>query len=79
MQMIEKHCISCHSKQPTSQIFSIAPKGMVFDNFKSIELNADLIKKQTVDSAIMPLGNTTKMTEIERQQLGQWIEGLKNK
>ena len=79
MQMIEIHCVSCHSNQPTSQIFSTAPKDMVFDSFKSIQLNADLIKKQTVDSAIMPLGNTTNMSQTERLQLGQWIEGLKNK
>ena len=70
--------ISCHSNQPTSEIFSTAPKGMMFDNFDSIIINSDLIKKQTVDSIIMPLGNSTNMTDIERQQLGLWIEGLKN-
>jgi uncharacterized membrane protein len=79
MQMVEKHCVSCHANQPTSQIFSTAPKGMVLETFNSIQLNADLIKKQTVSSQIMPLGNTTNMTVEERQQLGKWLDGLEKK
>ncbi len=77
MQMIGKHCVNCHSSAPTSTIFVTPPKGMTFDSFDSIKINAQSIKAQTVNSQIMPLGNTTKMTEIERQQLGIWIEQLK--
>ena len=76
MQMIEKHCVSCHSATPTSTIFATAPKGMMFDSFDSIKTNADLIKAQSVNSQIMPLGNTTEMTDQERVALGQWIERL---
>jgi len=76
LQIIDKHCISCHSHQPSSQIFSTAPKGMVLDNIESIKNHAVLIKKQTTDTQIMPLGNTTNMSDIERQQLGVWLEKL---
>ncbi len=77
MQIIEKHCISCHSATPTSKIFASAPKGMMFDSYDSIKLNAQLIEAQAVNSQIMPLGNTTKMTDTERNELGAWIEQLK--
>jgi len=77
MQIIDKHCISCHATKPTSSIFAQAPKGLMLDNFTTIKANADKIKAQTVSAQIMPLANSTKMTEAERQQLGQWIEELK--
>ena len=74
LQIIEKHCVSCHSATPTSTVFVVAPKGMMFDSYDSIKINAELIKAQSVNSQIMPLGNTTKMTEIEREQLGLWLD-----
>ncbi len=77
MQMIEKHCLSCHSVTPTSSIFSSAPKGMMFDSFSSIKTNAELIKAQAVNSQIMPLGNTTNMRDKERVELGLWLGNLK--
>lgn len=77
MQIIEKHCISCHSATPTSTIFVTAPKGMMFDRFDSIKINAELIKAQTVNSQIMPLGNTTGMIDSERAALGHWLDNLK--
>jgi len=77
MGIIEKHCISCHSVTPTSTIFATAPKGMTFDKFDSLKTNAELIKAQTVNSQIMPLGNTTNMSDSERIELGQWLDNLK--
>jgi len=76
MQIIEKHCVSCHSATPISTIFASAPKGMMFDSYDSIKNNAKLIKAQAVNSQIMPLGNTTQMTDIERKELGQWLDDL---
>lgn len=76
MNIIDKHCISCHAAKPSSAIFSQAPKGLMLDNFKTIISNADKIKAQAVNSEIMPLGNTSQMTASERQQLGQWIDQL---
>ena len=77
MQIIETHCLSCHSATPTSTIFSAAPKGMMFDSYDAIKTNAELIKAQAVNSQIMPLGNTTKMQNEERVALGHWLDNLK--
>ena len=76
MALIKKHCLGCHSATPTSTIFATAPKGLMFDNFDVIKANAEKIKAQSVNSQIMPLANTTKMTDEERQKLGAWIERL---
>ncbi len=76
MQIIDKHCISCHAAKPTSTIFAQAPKGLMLDNFNTIKANKDKIKAQAVNAQIMPLGNTTKMTDSERQELGAWIDRL---
>ena len=53
--------------------FREAPKGVMFDTPDEIELYAHRIEQQAVLSKIMPLGNTTGMTDAERQQLGAWI------
>jgi uncharacterized membrane protein len=76
MQIIDQHCISCHAAQPSSALFSQAPKGLILDNFKTITANADKIKAQAVSAQIMPLGNSTQMTAQERQQLGLWLDNL---
>jgi uncharacterized membrane protein len=50
-----------------------APKGIRFDTPDEIRAQADAIEQQAVESRAMPLGNVTRMTEFERQLLGQWI------
>ena len=40
---------------------------MAFDTPEEIRLHASKIEQQTVLSKIMPLGNTTDMTDEERQ------------
>jgi uncharacterized membrane protein len=77
MQIINKHCISCHATKPSSTIFAQAPKGLMLESFNTIKANKDKIKAQAVNAQIMPLGNSTKMTDEERQELGAWIEQLK--
>jgi uncharacterized membrane protein len=72
--LIEKHCNACHSARPTNADFPEAPKGVAFDTPDEIRRYADKIEQQTVLSAMMPLGNTTGMTEGERRSLGAWID-----
>jgi uncharacterized membrane protein len=72
--IIQRHCVTCHSEAPTHEGIPEAPKGVSFDTAEDIRLHAEMIKKQTVLSDIMPLGNETDMTERERQMLGAWID-----
>ena len=72
--IVAEHCVSCHSASPSHEGFPEPPKGVAFDTAEEIRLHAETIKKQTVLSDIMPLGNETGMTERERQMLGAWID-----
>ena len=69
--LLQQHCISCHAAQPISTAFTSAPKGVMLETEAQARSQATQIASQ-VSSRIMPLGNTTGMTEDERQLLVQW-------
>jgi uncharacterized membrane protein len=73
LPIIEQRCTVCHSATPTSPLFTSAPSGVMFDTAAQIKLMSARINAQTVASQVMPLGNITKMSEQERQLIGQWI------
>jgi uncharacterized membrane protein len=72
--IVAKHCLPCHSASPTNKDYPEAPKGVKFDTAEELRVHAAHIEQQAVLSDIMPLGNTTGMTEGERRLLGAWIE-----
>ena len=72
--IIAKHCLQCHSAAPSNRDYPEAPKGAKFDTAEELRIHAARIKQQAVLSDIMPLGNTTGMTEEERRRLGAWID-----
>lgn len=73
--VIERHCISCHAAQPTSTMFSVAPKGVLLETEAQLRQQAARVAVQ-VSSKAMPLGNLTQMTDEERQRVLQWIKQL---
>jgi uncharacterized membrane protein len=70
-----KHCIGCHNEHPTNPAFTSPPLGVELDSYAHARAVAARIKTVAVDAQIMPLGNTTGMTEAERRKLGAWIAG----
>lgn len=72
-EIVAARCATCHSADPTSEAFSTAPKGVVFDTPEQIAAQADAIDEQAVRSKAMPLGNVTGMTQRERDVLAAWI------
>jgi uncharacterized membrane protein len=73
LAIVEERCATCHSADPTSEQFTSAPAGVVFDTPAQIADRADAIRVQAVDSRAMPLGNVTGMTDEERETLAAWI------
>ncbi|RMN18218.1 hypothetical protein ALQ66_00597, partial [Pseudomonas savastanoi pv. glycinea] len=73
-EVIQHRCTVCHSATPTSQLFSVAPAGVMFDTPEQIQQQAPRIKAQAVTSPIMPLGNITQMTQQERELVGAWVD-----
>lgn len=74
--VIQTHCATCHSAQPTDDMFVVAPLGLMYDTWQQIEQRASVIHRRTVITKDMPLMNKTGMTEDERQIIGTWFEGL---
>lgn len=72
--VIAERCTVCHSANPTSNMFSSAPAGVMFDSPEQIRQQAARIHAQSVASEAMPLGNITQMTKEERDLLGLWIQ-----
>lgn len=71
--IVSKHCAVCHAVRPSSKLFQVAPAGLYLETKKQILLAKDKVYSQTIATQAMPLGNLTKMTEKERNLLGQWL------
>ncbi len=64
--ILATHCTGCHNVSPP-------PLGVALDNWEHVRAASARIKAVAVDSHVMPLGNPTGMTTVERQKLGAWI------
>ena len=73
MAIVETHCVACHATSPTNPGFQSPPAGVRLDNLSLLASHYGKVRQAAVDSHYMPLGNTTGMTEKERQQLGEWL------
>ncbi|MBE0349277.1 hypothetical protein [Pseudoalteromonas lipolytica] len=71
--LITTHCVSCHSRTPTDDIFKVAPMGVVLDSWEDIERFAPQVVRRTTVTKDMPFLNKTKMTEEERQVISRWF------
>lgn len=72
-QIVNQHCINCHSATPTEEGFEEAPLGVMFDTVDDIRKYAAQINAQVVLTDTMPLGNMTEMTQEQRDILGAWV------
>lgn len=71
--IVKQRCSTCHGTQPTDDVFTVPPAGVVFDNMTQISQWASRIKARSIDSTDMPLMNKTNMTDQERQYLAIWF------
>ncbi|WP_163833808.1 urate hydroxylase PuuD [Spartinivicinus ruber] len=73
-EVIKNRCSSCHSHNPTDDVFQVAPAGVLLDNILVMQQWAPRIKARAIDSEDMPLMNKTGMTKSERELISRWIE-----
>ena len=73
-EIIVHRCMVCHSSHPTDDVFKVAPNNVMFDTPEGIVLMKDRILERAVRQRTMPLVNKTKITDLERAELGAWIE-----
>jgi uncharacterized membrane protein len=72
--LIDRHCLTCHSANPTHPGFTAPPNGVAYDTPEKIVQYAPRIYERAVATQSMPLGNETGMTDQERAELGAWIK-----
>ncbi|KHT61298.1 membrane protein [Alteromonas macleodii] len=73
VSLITTHCVGCHSRTPTDDIFKVAPLGVVLDTWEDIERFAPQVARRTTVTKDMPFLNKTKMTDKERQEIARWF------
>jgi hypothetical protein len=61
--VIDRRCISCHSRTPTDDVFRIAANGVTFDAPENLRTHAEMIRTRVVLLRNMPLANKTGMTD----------------
>ena len=71
-EVINKHCVQCHSATPTFVGIGAPPGGFVLDTNKQIRDARKLIIERAVLTNSMPPANITKMTKEERAALAAW-------
>ena len=64
--IVEQRCAACHSGVA-------APLGVRLETEQEITARADDIERQAVLTRAMPPGNSTGMTDEERELLGAWV------
>ncbi len=72
--VITTRCITCHSENPTDEIWKVAPNGVKYDSPEQIYNMRDKIFQRAVVSKNMPFNNNqTGMTQEERDIINCWI------
>ena len=70
--VMNERCVQCHAENPDTKFgFSAAPLGIMLDTEAEILVHAADIQK-VVGNKYMPLGNTTHITEEERELIAAW-------
>ena len=72
--IIQQRCISCHSSQPTDDIYKAPPNGVKYDTPLEVAAKKDLIMQRVVVTKTMPQNNKTNMSPEERDVIRCWIE-----
>jgi uncharacterized membrane protein len=70
--IVARRCVPCHAAIPTEPGVSTAPKGLMLDTPEAILTHVSVIGPQ-VQARAMPIGNLTRMTDLERAELLDWI------
>ena len=72
--IINERCTSCHAANPTSEMFSAPPAGVILESSDDVIKYAGQIHAQAVATQAMPLGNLTGMLPQERVMIGTWFD-----
>lgn len=72
--IFNERCVTCHSSQPTDDVWTSPPNGIVYDTPQDIAKLVDKIMLRVVVTKTMPQNNKTGVTPEEREKIRCWIE-----
>lgn len=72
--IFQERCVSCHSANPTDDVWTAPPNGVVYDTPQDIVKLTDKIMQRVVITKTMPQNNKTGITPEEREKIRCWIE-----
>ncbi|MEM6302292.1 MAG: hypothetical protein AAF749_11175, partial [Pseudomonadota bacterium] len=72
--IIRERCATCHAVNPSDDVFTVAPGGVVLESMDQMVQWAPRIKARSVDNHDMPFMNKTGMTDEERAFVGRWVD-----
>ncbi len=78
LKIVQTRCATCHAENPTDDMFTVAPAGVMIETESQLRQWAPRIYARAVTSKDMPFMNKTGMTEAERIKLSEWIRAGKN-
>jgi uncharacterized membrane protein len=78
LSIIKGRCATCHAKNPTDEVFTVAPGGVALETMNDIYQWTPQINSRSVQSHNMPFMNKTGMTQEERNTVARWL-AVKNK
>lgn len=73
VSIVITHCATCHAPVQGFEDQYVAPKGISLETLEDLIRYKALIREQAVTSKAMPMGNSTGMTDEEREKLGAWL------
>jgi len=79
LQVMQARCVTCHATRPSHPGFTAAPMGITLDDVSALNGNDDRVYQTVVISRVMPLANTTGMTDEERDLIARWYSGRLSK
>ncbi len=65
--VLDQRCLMCHGEQ-------VQMKNVRVDSPEAVQRNAQAIYQQVVVTRLMPMNNSTGITEEERTLIGQWFQ-----
>lgn len=74
--IVQVRCTACHAANPTMEGWTAPPGGVVLETVAHIKAQKSKIISQAITEDIMPPGNLTEMTDGERKQLADWLNGI---
>ncbi len=71
--LMQSRCATCHSAQPTDELFTAAPAGLMLETLEQVKSAGFARVLGVVQTGYMPLANRSGMTDEERAQLVDWL------